>query len=137
MEKTYNYGGDYYKEENSFNQTEYGMETTLYPELIILTIASYASCMIWKICKKCDGNNNNDNNNYNDITLLPDKSKINKKLIKYTDEMSDKECSICLEEFKKDEKLMKIECHHYFHRKCIDDWFNINITCPLCRLGLV
>ena len=58
-------------------------------------------------------------------------------MIRFTEEMKDKECSICLEEFKKDEEVIKIECQHYFHRTCIEDWFNINITCPLCRLCLI
>jgi hypothetical protein len=138
MEKPYNYG-DYYhnNNENTFNQTGYGMEATFFPEFIILMMVSYTTCMIWKFCKRCDNDNDNDDNNDNNQSLLPDTTKINKKTIQFTEEMNDKECSICLEEFKKDEELIKIECQHYFHGNCIDIWFKTNGTCPLCRLDLV
>ena len=134
MEKPYNYG-DYYhnNNDNTFNQTGYGMGATFFPEFIILTMISYTTCMIWRFCKRCDNDNNNDNNQ----SLLPDTSKIKQKKFQFTEEMNDKECSICLEEFKKDEELIKIECQHYFHGTCINNWFKTNGTCPLCRLELV
>ena len=136
MEKHYhNYEDDnyYYNPDDVFNQTGYGMEATFFPEFIILLMVSYTTCMIWRFCKRCDNNDNNDNNQ----SLLPDTSKIQKKMIQFTEEMNNKECSICLEEFKKDEELIKIECQHYFHGICINNWFKTNGTCPLCRLELV
>lgn len=47
-------------------------------------------------------------------------------------------CSVCLCEFNfndnhNDNKICQISCEHYFHKKCIDDWFNKKKNCPLCR----
>lgn len=30
----------------------------------------------------------------------------------------------------------KLKCKHKFHSKCINEWFKINNTCPLCRLEI-
>jgi len=43
-----------------------------------------------------------------------------------------KECSICYEKLHTEE-TKKIECNHFFHKRCIDDWFERENTCPLCR----
>ncbi|CAN1150482.1 Putative RING-H2 finger protein ATL19 [Linum perenne] len=46
----------------------------------------------------------------------------------------EKECSICLEEFKGEEecRVLKV-CEHIYHRVCIDLWLNTENHCPLCR----
>lgn len=43
-----------------------------------------------------------------------------------------KKCTICLEE--DNECFDTLVCGHEFHLKCINRWFKINNTCPLCRL---
>ena len=42
----------------------------------------------------------------------------------------DEECTICLSNNK---NLIKLECSHVFHHKCINEWIKINPTCPICR----
>ena len=51
-------------------------------------------------------------------------------------------CSICLDEFEKEERCIKLPCEnpHYFHRgdnidvcEGIKPWFKINHNCPVCR----
>jgi len=42
-------------------------------------------------------------------------------------------CSICLEEFKEDEKLILLNCLHRFHPTCITTWLKQNKNCPVCR----
>jgi len=43
-------------------------------------------------------------------------------------------CSICLEEYKEEELLIKLKCNHMYHKKCLEPWFNNNNnSCPLCR----
>jgi hypothetical protein len=42
------------------------------------------------------------------------------------------ECSICYNKIPTDNT--KLLCNHIFHNKCIDDWFERNSTCPLCRI---
>ena len=48
------------------------------------------------------------------------------------------ECSICLGEYEKGDKLISLNpCHHIFHDECITSWTNHNIRCPLCNVDLV
>ena len=49
----------------------------------------------------------------------------------------DYECPICLEEVTVESGVMTKECHHIFHRHCLQHWLQVNSTCPLCRLSLV
>lgn len=41
------------------------------------------------------------------------------------------ECSICYNEC--DHNFCTTMCGHIFHKKCIDKWFYISLTCPICR----
>ncbi|CAN8247810.1 unnamed protein product [Cochlearia groenlandica] len=46
----------------------------------------------------------------------------------------DQECSVCLSEFREEEKLRIIpNCSHLFHIDCIDVWLQYNANCPMCR----
>ncbi len=56
-----------------------------------------------------------------------------------TDEIMKKNefCSICLEKFIKDEKILKTPCSHFFHELCIREWLKISKSCPVCRTELV
>ena len=42
-----------------------------------------------------------------------------------------KECPICLDELSK--HVIKLNCGHFFHPNCINDWKKINNVCPVCR----
>lgn len=43
-------------------------------------------------------------------------------------------CSICLADYN-DTDLLKLlpDCGHMFHCDCIDRWFHVNPSCPVCR----
>ena len=58
------------------------------------------------------------------------KSKFDTNIFKSTDE-----CAICLEKFDEESEVTPLPCdiRHYFHNKCIEDWFKNNNTCPLCK----
>ncbi|VVC26822.1 Hypothetical protein CINCED_3A005516 [Cinara cedri] len=43
------------------------------------------------------------------------------------------QCSVCWEDFKIDEKVMKLVCDHMFHKECIVPWLELHGTCPICR----
>lgn len=45
-------------------------------------------------------------------------------------------CSICLEPFKKDEKVAVLKCNHFFHDACIKPWVEDHFTCPICRADI-
>jgi hypothetical protein len=44
----------------------------------------------------------------------------------------DARCVICIEEYKKGDKLRILPCGHHFHKKCADEWLIEKPTCPIC-----
>ena len=84
-------------------------------------------------------NNNSVNNNRVDgpikkklLKKLPE-SKINNinKLIE-----ENKRCTICLEDFIKNDIVIYLPCFHIFHKLCIIEWINKHANCPLCKLNI-
>ena len=54
--------------------------------------------------------------------------------IKNDDPILQTDCSICMDNYKyKQYKRILPECKHTFHKKCIDNWFKKNSSCPVCR----
>lgn len=54
--------------------------------------------------------------------------------------MDDSECCICCQSIQRTEYIRELNCHHFFHKKCIDNWLffsmnteQYNVTCPICR----
>eukprot|EP00440_Ansanella_granifera_P051468 gb/GFBE01055795.1/.p1 GENE.gb/GFBE01055795.1/~~gb/GFBE01055795.1/.p1 ORF type:complete len:315 (+),score=58.20 gb/GFBE01055795.1/:1-945(+) len=43
------------------------------------------------------------------------------------------ECSICLCSFQASGAVVKTPCCHYFHEKCLSQWCNAHVSCPLCK----
>lgn len=44
------------------------------------------------------------------------------------------ECCVCLCKFQADEEVSELSCKHFFHKDCLEKWFdNRQNTCPLCR----
>jgi hypothetical protein len=44
-------------------------------------------------------------------------------------------CSICLGLMEVDSVRLPV-CRHCFHRECLISWFDISVTCPLCRIDV-
>jgi len=43
-------------------------------------------------------------------------------------------CSICLENLKKNENIVRLNCSHQYHKECIIKWLREKkFTCPNCR----
>ncbi|KAL2543295.1 RING/U-box superfamily protein [Abeliophyllum distichum] len=43
-------------------------------------------------------------------------------------------CCVCLCRFEGDEEVSELSCKHFFHKGCLEKWFdNQHTTCPLCR----
>ena len=53
------------------------------------------------------------------------------------EELPDNTCSVCLEEFKEDDIIKKLNCNHIFHKDCLEPWLNNNRNCPLCRQNII
>ncbi|KAK3835883.1 MAG: hypothetical protein JOS17DRAFT_787969 [Linnemannia elongata] len=47
------------------------------------------------------------------------------------------ECSVCKDEFAKEDNLLQLPCKHIFHEDCIKPWLKVSATCPTCRFSLV
>ena len=78
-----------------------------------------------------DTNTDTNTNSYNQLLLQKMSEEItqfNNILYKENDG-----CVICLDNFKTDEKIIKLPCNHIYHPECIQEWLKNNITCPLCR----
>ena len=52
---------------------------------------------------------------------------------KATNYLSNLECAVCLEVFKRDSNVVVLDCCHGFHKRCIIRWFQETETCPLCQ----
>jgi hypothetical protein len=50
---------------------------------------------------------------------------------------SDSKCIICQDDFSKNNKARILECMHYYHKDCIDKWFENKDTCPICRTSIL
>ena len=46
---------------------------------------------------------------------------------------SSEECTICWVDFTQADQLIKLNCVHTFHEKCIENWLKQVNTCPVCR----
>ena len=50
--------------------------------------------------------------------------------------LENKECSICLEDFAKGDKICYLPCFHFFHSLCIKKWTERKKKCPLCNIEI-
>lgn len=56
------------------------------------------------------------------------------KIIYNHETLADDSCSICVDTYKENDELMLISgCGHYFHKDCVNSWFETKLNCPLCR----
>jgi hypothetical protein len=44
------------------------------------------------------------------------------------------ECIICLDTI--ETEWRDLECHHRYHKKCIEDWITIRAKCPMCMKNI-
>lgn len=46
---------------------------------------------------------------------------------------SDKECCVCLEDFRIKNKIVRLCCKHILHRECLFETIKFRNSCPMCR----
>ena len=69
----------------------------------------------------------------------PDDNKLNEEEfnnleVNILEEDIDNDCSICIDNLKKGNEIIKLGCNHIFHKKCIKSYLlNYDNKCPLCR----
>lgn len=49
------------------------------------------------------------------------------------EEEEEEVCSICLDFFQQNQRLLELPCEHKYHESCIVPWLENNDKCPLCR----
>jgi len=47
-----------------------------------------------------------------------------------------KDCSVCQEDYNKDDVVLTMPCNHTFHKTCLTTWLSLHNSCPSCRKGL-
>jgi len=47
------------------------------------------------------------------------------------------DCSICKDPFTGSQQLRLLQCKHFFHKSCVDDWLNTHNTCPVCFVNII
>lgn len=63
-------------------------------------------------------------------------SKYDPAVVKYgnvTIQPEDATCSICLQDYTAEAQLRITACRHHFHQVCVDEWFRLQASCPLCK----
>ena len=117
--------------QNDYNQNDYNYssdedtisESFEYFLICVLVCGSWLSC--FDLIKTCSTNC---------IKSFRTKKKVTIKKIDSDDEDNLlNECSICLENYKKDDMIIILSCNHNFHEACILPWIKDNNTCPHCR----
>ena len=72
------------------------------------------------------------------VYINPTEREIDSATILYnTSNRLENNCAICQDIIDVNEEVRRIHhCGHYFHRICIDTWFQQNVHCPTCRYDI-
>lgn len=109
---------------NELNSTIYKyilILITIY-NLIVFYLIIYICCCYCILYVSQTKDNSNISNKIKKLytyKYIPNKNKIN--------------CSICLDDYNEGDIIKLLNCSHEFHSKCLDEWLNINLSCPICR----
>lgn len=141
-----NYGDndDLHEMNNNSGSENYKDDLQTIPYLILSGICIYFSYHIYMACR---GPRNNNNNNVNEVLIqeniikekeknINEIKKINgtyQNILEFLKSSNSTSCVICFEDYKKEDKIVLLKCSHIYHEKCITDWLNNDISCPLCR----
>ena len=74
------------------------------------------------------------NEKYNEIKNdLPDLFNLDNNKLEKLKKSNNKECIICLENFKINNQCLYLNCLHLFHSTCIVNWLLEHNNCPICK----
>ena len=121
--------------QNDYNQNDYNYssdedtisESFEYFLICVLVCGSWLSC--FDLIKTCATNC---------IKSFRTKKKVTIKKVDSDDEDNLlNECSICLDNYKKDDMIIILSCNHNFHEPCLKEWSKNNNSCPHCRENII
>lgn len=76
--------------------------------------------------------NLNGNNAFWDaVNVVPTPQQIDRAVERMAIPPADTNCSICQEPVTGGTRIR--HCNHFFHGNCINEWFELNSRCPVCR----
>ena len=71
------------------------------------------------------------------LCLNLNKNKNESVIVYKNKKKSDDICLICLDTFKKKQKISRIKnCGHIYHTDCLMLWFQRKVKCPICNIDL-
>lgn len=75
--------------------------------------------------------------NWQDVIVAPTAEEIaaGSELVEHMDVPEETNCAICMERGES-QQWRKLRCSHYFHKRCVDTWFQLNVNCPVCRADI-
>jgi hypothetical protein len=122
---------------NDYNQNDYNYnyssgedtisESFEYFLICVLVCGSWLSC--FDLIKTCSANCIKSCRTKNRVTI--------KKVDSDDEDNLLNECSICLENYKKDDMIIILACNHNFHESCLKEWSKNNNSCPHCRENII
>ena len=120
---------------NDYNQNDYNYsssedtisESFEYFLICVLVCGSWLSC--FDLIKTCSTNCIKSCRTKNRVTI--------KKVDSDDEDNLLNECSICLENYKKDDMIIILACNHNFHESCLKEWSKNNNSCPHCRENII
>ena len=114
-------------DDNIFNTTDDNIQRNIeYMGITIILLLSFSQIVCYSF-----------QNCYIKIENTYKLSKKTKKIKNIDLENLINECSICLEKYKLNEKIIQLDCDHIFHKSCFDLWFQKNNSCPICRDNII
>ena len=42
-------------------------------------------------------------------------------------------CTICMSEMEHGQTVRRLPCMHRYHPECVDQWLQMNKSCPVCK----
>lgn len=136
MDTIYGTKFNHFQDDNYSNEYQGNSTLTDIEVQLMIPILFFSSCLmpIYYCLKVCDV--------YKYCKTMIKTTSLTEVLIEdLSVDLSD-DCSICLEKYRKNDKCIKLDCSHIFHKKCLNEWFKNRIdkseelNCPLCRNNL-
>ncbi|XP_056589803.1 RING finger protein 150a isoform X2 [Triplophysa dalaica] len=67
-------------------------------------------------------------------------SKLQVRTIRKGDKETESEfdnCAVCIEDYRPNDVVRILPCHHVFHKSCVDPWLLEHRTCPMCKINIL
>ena len=126
----------------------FGFLLVLYYKCISLPYKNTFKKFKYKLCLYLKSNNVPIKNNKLTKTYIEKLNKKNKiTTVKHLEQITNT-CSICMEpinssQYNKNNKVIYLDCNHFYHTNCLNNWVETKITqgdkptCPMCRQDII